>query len=237
MEKHNPVGDVVPRSATKTKPLLMSRNEVSALCFKAARGAGMSWGMAEEAGNAAAWLYGRGFEGPKHLASHLSFATGMAWQDICPQVRIGEWCTSSSIPLCPVAVGATLSDYAGLPEAHLNEDGLETGPISHPLLVLPFVAAVAQSLGKDLSITCHDHKIGATAKGIVVGNVTALSEGKTSQLKIQVETLSADGLDTRDALPVDPETIERLTTFAMKTTVPPSERSRAGAGSLASDND
>ena len=38
----------------------LSRNEVASLCMKAARGAGMSWGLAEEAGFAAAWLVQHG---------------------------------------------------------------------------------------------------------------------------------------------------------------------------------
>ena len=34
-----------------------SLNEIESLCKKAARGAGMSWGLAEEAGKAAKWLF------------------------------------------------------------------------------------------------------------------------------------------------------------------------------------
>ena len=237
MDKHNPVGEVLPTAAARTDAPLMSRNEVSALCFKAGRGAGMSWGLAEEAGYAAAWLYARGLDGPGNLASHLTFATGMTWQDICPQVRIGQWSAGTSIPLCPIALGATLSDYADLPEAQLTESGLETGPVSHPLLVLPFLAAAAKTLGKDLSVICFGQKTGVTTNGDVLGDVTALSAGRVSELKIQIETLEADSFRERSVVPVDLETIEKLNNFALKTTVPPSERSRAGAGSLESDND
>jgi hypothetical protein len=237
MDKHNPVGEVLPTAAARTDAPLMSRNEVSALCSKAGRGAGMSWGLAEEAGYAAAWLYARGLDGPGNLASHLTFATGMTWQDICPQVRIGQWSAGTSIPLCPIALGATLSDYADLPEAQLTESSLETGPVSHPLLVLPFLAAAAKTLSKDLSVTCLGQKTGVTTNGDVLGDVTALSAGRVSELKIQIETLEADGFRERSVVPVDLETIEKLNNFALKTTVPPSERSRAGAGSLESDND
>lgn len=37
-------------------PFTLSRNETESLCMKAARGAGFSWGMAEEAGFATGWL-------------------------------------------------------------------------------------------------------------------------------------------------------------------------------------
>ena len=48
-------GDSTP-FFSDTKPAPLSCNEAASLCMKAARGAGMSWGMAEEAGFAAAWL-------------------------------------------------------------------------------------------------------------------------------------------------------------------------------------
>ncbi|MEF9603350.1 DUF3726 domain-containing protein, partial [Paracoccus sp. PXZ] len=43
--------------------MLLSRNETEALCLKAARGAGMSWGLAEEAAFAAGWLGAHGIDG------------------------------------------------------------------------------------------------------------------------------------------------------------------------------
>lgn len=41
----------------------LSLGEVEALCKKAARGAGLPWGLAEEAGFAARWLSAHGFDG------------------------------------------------------------------------------------------------------------------------------------------------------------------------------
>ena len=237
MEWHNPVGEVMATSTFGEDPVLMSRNEVSALCIKAARGAGMSWGLAEEAGFAAAWLYARGLDGPGHLASHLKFATGMAWQDICPQVAAGHWGTVTSKPLCPVAIGTTLSDFASLPESRLVGAGLKTGPVSHPLLVLPFLATAAQTIGQSLSVTCLGQTTGVSIEGIVIGGVDALSAEDPCELVFGIEHLDADLVEDRKAFAVSFETIEQLNIFALRTTVPPSERSRAGAGSLESDND
>ena len=45
-----------------------SLNEIESLCKKAARGAGLSWGLAEEAGKAARWLSAHGLDGPGVLA-------------------------------------------------------------------------------------------------------------------------------------------------------------------------
>ena len=44
-----------------------SLNEIDSLCQKAARGAGLDWGLAEEAGFAAAWLAARGADGAAAL--------------------------------------------------------------------------------------------------------------------------------------------------------------------------
>jgi hypothetical protein len=73
----------------------MSQNEVSALCLKAARGAGMSWGLAEEAGFAASWLTARGIDGPRHLLTHLTAAQGRARPR---KAAHGAICAPKSLP-------------------------------------------------------------------------------------------------------------------------------------------
>ena len=88
----------------------LSQNEVEQLCLKAARGAGMSWGIAEEAGFAAAWLAMRGLDGPGALLSRLQAAGGQAWQEIRPVVAPGRFRPGDGGCLCPIALGATLED-------------------------------------------------------------------------------------------------------------------------------
>ena len=64
-------GGPVPAAAA----VLLSRNEVEALCTKAARGAGMGWGHADEAGGAVGWLQARGIDGAAALLAALDLAT------------------------------------------------------------------------------------------------------------------------------------------------------------------
>ena len=55
-----------------------SLNELDAMARKAARGAGYSWGLAEEAGRATRWLAAAGLPGPMCLAvsyTHLTLPT------------------------------------------------------------------------------------------------------------------------------------------------------------------
>ena len=82
----------------------LSRNEVASLCMKAARGAGMSWGLAEEAGFAASWLVQHGINGPSHLYAHLNQAQGRPWSDLCPMVTPGAWEAPVGRALCPIAL-------------------------------------------------------------------------------------------------------------------------------------
>ncbi len=48
-----------------------SLGETAALALKAARGAGMSWGLAEETAASVVWLHSRGLPGISALCSYL----------------------------------------------------------------------------------------------------------------------------------------------------------------------
>ena len=50
-----------------------SLGETGALALKAARGAGMTWGLAEEASEAVVWLQARGLPGVSALCRYLSW--------------------------------------------------------------------------------------------------------------------------------------------------------------------
>ena len=53
-----------------------SIGETSALALKATRGAGLSWGLAEEAAGAVAWLHERNLPGVAALCSYLGAVAG-----------------------------------------------------------------------------------------------------------------------------------------------------------------
>ena len=50
-----------------------SLGETRTLAFKAARGAGMAWGLAEEMSDAVVWLQGRSLPGVSNLCRYLSW--------------------------------------------------------------------------------------------------------------------------------------------------------------------
>lgn len=90
--------------------------EIRSLCTRASRAAGYDWGLAEEAGHAAAWLEAQGAPGGEALARLCDLALG------------------GPIRACPLRAGAALVDG---PDAPPPEIALEL-----PLLFVPFLARV-----------------------------------------------------------------------------------------------
>ena len=116
-----------------------SLGETGALALKAARGAGMTWGLAEEASEAAVWLQARGLPGVSALCRYLSWYqlqkslfpkwTGILYED-------------NTIPYCPFIIGTAISDGAIKIPTSVNTEG-SLGLIRQPLLLLPFVSTSA----------------------------------------------------------------------------------------------
>jgi len=239
MDPHDQTrGDSTP-FFSDDQPAPLSCNEAASLCLKAARGAGMSWGMAEEAGFAAAWLVSHGIDGPSYLRAHLERADGKDWDDLCPLVTPTTWRNTADQPVCPIILGVTLCDYADLPEGLRPNICIPLGFVSAPILLVPFLTEL--SLRNSLSIT------------LSWPHGTMCIEGKESSFEAALHLLGTLQLDltvsAKDAQPCRPNatstpnahttaaTVAALNSFAMRTTVPASAASRASAGSSLSDND
>ncbi len=213
---------------------VLSRNEIEALCARAARGAGFDWGHAEEAGFAAGWLHAGGIDGATALLARLDGAAGRAWADLCPVVGPGKWAGQGRNPICPVALGAALSDHCELPEGRLA-GGLSVGPVSHPVLVLPFLSRVASVLGGAVRLCFAGGAIDVGSDGL------SGDAGRLAGLAEAAFTLSpgpgpaGPGRPPASGSPL--ATLSALADLALRTTVPPSARSRADAGAGTGDND
>ena len=208
----------------------LSCNEAEALCHKAARGAGHSWGLAEEAGFAARWLYARGIDGLGALLAHLDQkaleAPNAALIDDVFRAKDGGH-------LCPIAVGAALSDYAAL-----NRKTFRIEPLHEPILVLPFLHQIACVSDHPMALTWTGGHVVVSAAGRIAGDLSELAD--TGMAKICVAPAPKSALPllaARDPATVEGETISRLEAYAMRTTVPASTTSRSDAGSESSDND
>lgn len=237
VEPNDPTRSGSPLPEHGSGSIALSCNEVETLCLKAARAAGMSWGLAEEAGFAAAWLATHGIDGPAALLGHLERMQGNSWEEAFPLVAKGQWQAKEGQLLCPVALGAALCDFAALPQGLPARGELVAGPASYPVLTLPFLADIARRSGQEITADWGSGSSRLTPEGFVAGATEALADMETGTLIITATAYQGRSGEQRPMAQIDHKTLAGLNVFAMKTTVPGSEQSRAGAGAGTSDND
>ena len=210
-----------------------SLNEVEALARKAARGRGMSWGLAEETGKATRVLCEWGVDAPAALALLLQQHDGMAHEAVAPLQSTGPWQAYGGA-LCPIAAGCRISDLA----EDLRAGPIEMRAVAHPVLLLGFAQMAARRLGQPAYLTLDTAQVCATADGIgVAGDLAAPPD--TADVSA---ALSGEGFGTALAhhgrAEITDDTAAILTAFAQRTYAPATEASRlAGAGAGLSDND
>jgi hypothetical protein len=212
-----------------------SLNEIDALVRKAARGAGLSWGLAEETGKCARALASVGRAYLPLVADVLeAHRAGRLSQRIVSQGS--TWHAADCLPLNPLVLGPSLADHAFL----LTEGCLDIeGPIVAPALLLPFLGAVARRLRRGIKVSTDRGEFVVSDFAITEVRPDALA-GQVHQLRLSRGEAMTDGL-ARPAprpVPVPQGLRERFEALAALTYVPSSERSRAtGAGAGLNDND
>ena len=205
-----------------------SLNEVEATAKKAARGAGYSWGMAEEAGKATSWLCARGLDGCKAMSALLAQTDGIALAELAPAQISGEWRAKSKL-MCPILAGSVVSDCA----YRLKTEEIILGPVAEPLLVLAFVAGAARQVSTTLTAIWY----GVTA--VTDGDAISVSaSGNTLHAPMADRVVIRAGGDLGSTQPrqsratPDAAAWTRLEHLAHRTYAPATEESRLkGAGS------
>jgi len=195
MSPNDPTHSASEPHAHHTATVRLSLSEINALCFKAARGAGLTWGEAEEAGWAAAWLSRAGLAGPSAILAWLHEAATLAR----PAPSPGHWAAQGRA-LCPLRTGAALADFAGLPEGP-GAKHLTITDVAHPLIILPFVARAAGRVDLLLRMRWGKTDVVLDASGPLPGMAMSAKDcGEPAQLTItpfggraRTETTRQDG--------------------------------------------
>lgn len=213
-----------------------SLNEIEALSKRASRGAGLSWGIAEEAARTVRWLASHQLPGVPLLADLLDHMDQAPRQSFAPVSFEGVWSAASGT-LCPLASGAGLNDCA---------DRLSTGQptemasVSHPLLVVPFAGWAAIHIAAPVAVSWLGVRITTDGYGIWVHDpnkehdVTRTVDLTCSPVHNTDETLSMPCLRGK----VPQSAWARLGSLAHRTYAPATEQSRVlGAGAGVTDND
>lgn len=218
---------------SKAALLSLSLTEADALAQKAARGAGLGWGMAEEAGYAVRWLSAHGADGLGALLACLTT------QRSAPKLAQGQIAGQGQGPLCPLETGSVLLDSAEIENGPLS-GSLLLAPLCQPLLLLPFLAQAGSVLGQQLVLSYRGGTVALPAPAILPAAQQALCG--PFQLSL-AGPLGPEGPGPNAPLPqgratCDGPTLAALDALALKTTVPATEASRqSGAGAGTNDND
>ena len=214
-----------------------SLNEVESLARKATRGAGLNWGLVEEAGKATRWVCAAGWPGLEALAAHLIQIDGVPHAQVAPDINAPVW-TARSGMLCPLATGAVICDLA---QDWAKDKTVQLGQTAYPLLLVPFMVWAADRSQSGLNLSWNNVDISRVAGETGVGR-TAGSDLKiavTESVTLTPADTQAGGILTRSyRADVAPQAIEILSTFAQRTYAPETDESRlSGAGAGLTDND
>ncbi len=214
----------------------ISLGEIDAMCRKAARGAGFSWGMAEEAGRAARLLACHGLPGAEAIAALLPLVDA-AVARFAPLPQQDGW-TSDIGELCPLCLGAALSDRAQDIAGGLR---VETGPVLYPILVLPFLMAAGRDLGVVFALEGEEFAAWGAGAGPACSDWGALAAlGRSAGISVfPSEDVGAPQRPRQAAAhPIQVDIWRRLGSFAARTYAPATEESRlSGAGAGITDRD
>ncbi|MDQ0512629.1 DUF3726 domain-containing protein [Ancylobacter amanitiformis] len=204
----------------------LSLNEVETLAAKAARGAGCSWGEADEMGRAARWLAHSGLAFAPTLIAFLEARGTLAR----PRAVDGQ--LEAPGPACPLATGCWLVDGAGAWTM------VDLPDVAFPLLLLPFAARAAHLAGRPLRFTSREGAWTLTALGELSGDEPGgvRSEGQSRVACTGDVPSPARPVHRRAAM--EAADLRVLQTYALNTCVPESEGSRSrGAGGGGTDDD
>ena len=225
----------------------LSLNELEALCRKAARGAGLPWGVAEEAGWAARRLAAIALPGPElllaRLARHDVLAAPVADEgtrvapSLSPRSLAGDW-RGEGEDLCPILAGASLGDVAERVDAR---GGVTLHGVLSPLLLVPFAGLVARRLGRTVRLAWEDVVLSEDGEGTWLdgpGERARIERAGTVRCRALPPDVARPGarLSPVTRARPDPLCLERLEALARRTCAPATEESRRrGAGSSTDD--
>lgn len=211
-----------------------SLNEFEAMARKAARGCGLSWGLAEEAGRAGRFLAVHGLPAPRLLADLLTQNDGVPYGDLVPDCGAEPWVAPSG-RLCPLIAGAALSDRL---QALASGQSIRLGRCAFPVFLLPALAA--RDGDATLVATWEGVAVSVGPEGLSVdGPAEALCLKETDGVLIHRDKAGrGQSLPVRGRCEMQRDAAEVLQRFAHRTYAPATEESRAaGAGAGLSDND
>lgn len=218
--------------------MICSLNEVESLARKAARGAHLPWGIAEEAGKVTRWLCAAGLPGGEALAGLLRRNDGVPLDVLSPvETGAAQWRAAGGGVLCPLLTGAALCDLAG--DLGARRVPLNLGATAYPLLLVPYVVMVAEATRADCAIAWPGARLSHGPEGCAIdATPERLLQPEVAQVLITFEAVTAQPLHRAYRAAITKAAFDALGALAHRTYAPETETSRlAGAGAGLTDND
>ena len=125
-------------------------SEIDTTSKRATRGAGFSWGIAEEVGKNMRLLELYGLPGIKNLNKFLKDYKEKQFQKI---TLISETNYASKNPFCPITLGTNFIDQVNLLDKKLN---IQISNLAFPILFIPFVSRASEIVGKKIFLKVDD---------------------------------------------------------------------------------
>ena len=213
--------------------MTLSLNEFETLCTRAARGAGLPWGLAEEAGKAARCLAEFGLPGAQLLVRILTHFDGKPLSERGCEALDGPWRREGG-PMCPLIVGAALSDCA----RRLETCGsIEMRNLECPVLLLPHAAEAARQRGGSISVEWQGVRaVVQDGRFSIAGADADLLCARTDRLLCRFGGKLSQPLPRRSRVTISEICFAQLSDLAFRTYAPATDRSRLlGAGPMSDD--
>ncbi len=125
-------------------------SEIDTTSKRATRGAGFSWGIAEEVGKNMRLLELYGLPGIKNLNKFLKDCKEKQFQKI---TLISETNNPNKNPFCPITLGANFMDQVNLLDKKIN---IEISNLAFPILFIPFVSRASEIIGKRIFLKIEE---------------------------------------------------------------------------------
>ena len=125
-------------------------SEIDTTSKRAARGAGFSWGIAEEVGKNMRLLELFGLPGIKNLNQFLKDYKKKKFQKV---TLISDTNNTNKYPFCPIILGTNFIDQVNLLDKKTN---IQISNVAFPLLFLPFVSRASEMIGKRIFLKIEE---------------------------------------------------------------------------------
>jgi len=214
-----------------------SLKEFEALCQRAARGAYMPWGLAEDAARAVCWLERASLPSASQFVGLLQLNDGVALSKLAIRPLDGRTLTKTEAYACPILTGSYLSDaYQTLD----LDSGVQIEQVAYPCFLLPFLSEISATSG------CNIHVSWGTFEATVNERGVQFSSGRKDVVCQQFDLIQIVHCNANrefrgipvSRLQVNAGNLATLTDLAARTYLPETELSQAtGAGGGSVDDD